>query len=183
MIKSPGGPPFEPGSPWPDMDIAWPWSIPAGTFTLIVTFFLTLPLPEQTVQGSVTVLPVPPHLSQVRTFTNEPKGVACLTLTCPEPPQLVQLLVDLDFEPVPSQVLQLTYLLTETSFSVPKAASSKVMVMVVLMSAPFTGPLDCLEPNPVPKKSKMSSSPPKPNPPKSKPPKPPPAALLGSKAA
>ncbi|MNW02968.1 hypothetical protein D3C71_1988310 [compost metagenome] len=84
-------------------------------------------------------------------------------------------------DPFPWHVSQDSFLDIFTSFFVPNAASSKVIVILYLKSAPFVGPFFfCVPPKPpnpppntLPKISSKSISMPPPNPEKSNPPNPP----------
>jgi len=83
--------------------------MPAGMDTSSVFFLRTYPFPRQSGQGSLTILPLPPQASQVRTDCITPKGVRWLTRTCPLPPQAEQVsgLVPF-FAPLPPQDAQLS---------------------------------------------------------------------------
>src|SRR5262249_41135304 len=55
-----------------------PFPTPAGTSTAIVSVWLTRPSPPQTLHGLRSVLPEPPQVGHVPTFTNWPK-IDCWT--------------------------------------------------------------------------------------------------------
>ena len=129
-------------------------------------------------------LPVPEHLSQVFTVANVPIIVFWVACTFPLPWHLSHVVTFVPgFAPLPWHTSQLSFLEIDISFCVPKAASSKDIVMLYLKSAPFVGP--CLlddppkpenpPPNTLPNISSISISTPIPfpNPEKSNPENPP----------
>src|SRR2546422_8730108 len=79
--RSPGGPPFTPGSPSPVRRTRSPSSTPDGIFTDSVFCSLTRPLPLQVLQGVGITLPLPWHRGQVCAIENGP----CETRTWPAP--------------------------------------------------------------------------------------------------
>ena len=135
------------------------------------------PVPPQLLQGEEMVLPLPPHRGQGPVVANTPMGVCRRCWTAPEPPQLEQVsgLVP-GAAPEPLQSGHCSTRSRVTSFSQPKAASSKAMVSPVRRLSPRWGPVrDRAPPKPPPKKlPKMSPRSPKSKPPSNPPPKPPP---------
>ena len=123
------------------------------------------------------ILPRPPHFGQVVVVAKTPMGVCRRCCTCPLPPHWVQTSgVVPASQPLPLQVGHWSTRSTVTSFSQPKAASSKDTVTPTRMLSPRWGPLRlerAAPPKPPPKKEPKMS----PRSPKSKsvnPPKPPP---------
>ena len=178
--RSPFGPPFEPALPSSRTRKDWPSSIPAGTLTLMVLVWRTLPLPRQAVQGSVMMVPVPPHCGHGCEDCMVMPMKFCCVRTVPVPWQYVQVCgVVPSFAPVPWQVLQVSMREKVISRSQPKAASSKLISISLTTFWPLLGPL--LRPEddeaPPPKKSPKISprSPKPPKPPPNPPPKPAPA--------
>ena len=55
--------------------------MPAGTETSSVRVWRTRPMPRQSPHGSLTILPLPEHLVQVRVVWMTPMGVRCWTFT------------------------------------------------------------------------------------------------------
>ena len=126
-MKSPAGPPLRPMSPWPRTEMAWPLSMPAGTFTW--TFFCrrTPPLPPQALHFWWMIFPSPRQLGQTVEVDMVPKTVRCCTRTWPVPWHSGQTsAVVPGSQPVPPQTSQLSTCWMVTSFSQPKAASSRV---------------------------------------------------------
>ena len=98
-------------------------SIPAGTFTFKVRFLRTRPLPPQPVHLSITTLPLPPQLGQVRTVVIHPLEERIW----PVPWQAAQVVgLVPGFAPFPLQVSHTSLRLISKLFSQPRAASSKV---------------------------------------------------------
>lgn len=136
----------------------------------------TWPLPPQSLQGDLMILPLPPQRGQGPVVAKTPIGVCRRCWTWPLPPQLEQVsgLVP-GAAPLPWQVSHCSTRSRVTSFSQPKAASSKVMLSPMRRLSPRWGPLRVLlplPPNPLPPKKLPKISP---RSPKSKlPSKPPP---------
>ena len=126
MYRSPGGPPLVPGSPLPVLRMRMPSSMPAGIFTSSVFCFLSLPWPEQVVQGSGMILPVPRQCGQVCCTLKKPWRIC----TVPLPVQVVQVLALVPgLAPLPWQVSQLSHEGMRICASLPRAASSRVISM------------------------------------------------------
>ena len=141
MYKSPLGPPFSPGSPSPLNTTVWLLSIPAGILTFILACFLTVPFPLQLSQGSFIISPVPWHAVQVLLVCICPSIVFWTCLTVPVPLHVGHFVTDVPgLAPEPWQILQVSGLVIDISFSTPKKASSNVMSIFKLRSAPFLGP-------------------------------------------
>ncbi len=106
-------------------------STPAGTLTEMRRFCFWRPEPRQSGQGSVMMVPSPWHCPQTEVLMNWPKMLRCTRRTWPEPPQVGQRSGLLPGrERVPWQVAQTSVRVMSISFSVPRAASSKVTVIL-----------------------------------------------------
>ena len=192
MSRSPAGPPFLPAPPWPRRDTAWPLSMPAGMVTVMRRCLRTLPVPPQLLQGWWMILPLPPHLGQVVVVAKVKAPPPRWMRIWPLPWQSGQIsAVVPGAQPVPWHSSQGSVRVRFSSFSQPKAASSKEMVTEARRVSPFMGPvrwrLEPPPPKPPPKKEPKMS--PRSMSPISKPPKPPnpppgpPAPKLGSTPA
>src|SRR5207302_5962120 len=100
--KSPEGPPCSPISPSPASRTRVPVSTPGGIFTCRLVSLSSLPLPRQFLQGSLTIVPLPPHWLQARETAKKP----WVKRTSPAPPQVGHWRVCLLFEPVPAHSSQ-----------------------------------------------------------------------------
>ena len=130
ISRSPAGPPFRPALPWPRMEMVWPLSMPAGMLAWMVFFFRIMPLPRQSLQGWWMMRPLPPHLGQGEEVANTPMGVCRPDLDCAG---AVAVRTHLrrragGAAACRGRCPQASYRSTVTSFSQPKAASSKLMV-------------------------------------------------------
>ena len=148
-------------------------SMPAGMVTFTVFRFLVCPEPPQLLQGVEMTFPLPPHLGQGPVVAKTPMGVWRRCCTVPEPPQPVQVsgLVP-GAAPEPLQVSHCSTRSRDTSFSHPKAASSKEMVSPMRRLSPRCGPVRDRVPPPKPPPKKLPKM--SPRSPKSKPPSNPP---------
>ena len=184
MSRSPAGPPLRPAPPWPRRETAWPSSMPAGMVTISFFCRRTLPAPLQVLQGWWMILPVPRHLGQVVVVEKAKPPPPRWMRTVPLPWQSGQIsAVVPGAQPLPLHTSHCSVRETVTSFSQPKAASSKEMVTPARTVSPFWGALRRLEvlpPKPPPKKE-PNRSPRSMSPMSVKPPKPPKPPALGLK--
>src|ERR1035437_5698094 len=102
--------------------------MPMGTLTVILRRFLTSPEPWQLLHGESISLPFPLHVGQTLTCTYVAKPALRIFWILPAPPHLGQILADVPgFAPDPPQTSHLSVLGISISFSVPLAASSRVI--------------------------------------------------------
>ena len=98
-------------------------STPPGILIWSLRSTVTWPWPRQSLQGVVTMRPVPRQRPQVRATLKKP----CWNVTCPRPPQEVQVVgVVPGAAPLPWQVAQGSARGIWMCVSVPKTASSKL---------------------------------------------------------
>src|SRR5688572_11272070 len=127
IIRSPAVPPLSPALPLPLMLNCMPSCTPAGISMLIVSSPYTRPSPLQVPHLAVIVTPSPLQVGQVVTVCICPKNVFCTLLTCPLPPQVLQVCtLPLSFAPEPLQVVQGTCFFTLIFLVTPFAISSYV---------------------------------------------------------
>ena len=116
--------------------------MPAGTWTFMVLFRRTLPLPLQVVQGSLISLPLPPQVGQGLSDCMVMPMKFCWVRMVPRPPQREQVSGWVPaLQPLPPQVEQGSMRPKVISFSQPKAASSKVISSSTPRFCPRVGPL------------------------------------------
>ena len=86
-----------------------PLSMPAGTLAWIFRRRRTMPLPRQSLQGSLMILPRPPQREQGAVEAKTPMGVCRRVWTTPLPPQSGQVSGEVPgAAPLPRQVSQLS---------------------------------------------------------------------------
>ncbi|MNT40441.1 hypothetical protein D3C72_1767560 [compost metagenome] len=133
MYRSPGGPPFWPGSPLPAERMRMPSSIPAGMFTSSVFCDLMRPWPWQARQGSGMTLPVPRQCGQACCTAKKPWRIC----TVPLPWQVEQVLTWVPgLAPLPWQVSHSSHEGILICAFLPLAASSSVMSIAYDRSLP-----------------------------------------------
>src|SRR3989344_6473713 len=89
IYKSPAWPPFT-ASPAPERRIISPLSIPVGIFIFISSSCFKIPEPLQKSHFSLGTLPEPPHVSQVRLTSTDPKIDLFISLNLPLPLHVLQ---------------------------------------------------------------------------------------------
>src|SRR5687768_16694508 len=125
MIRSPLLPPLSPAFPLPLRLSCIPSWTPAGISIDTVSSPYTFPSPLQLTHFTVIVVPSPLQEGQVVTVCICPIKVLVTLLTCPLPPQVLQVCtLPLSLAPLPLQVLQTTCFLTFIFLVTPFAISS-----------------------------------------------------------
>src|SRR3989338_3836315 len=158
IYKSPAGAPFSPASPSPATLKFVSSSAPAGIFISSFLVFFTTPVPSHIWQSLFMYFPCPRHFPHVAVVEKMPKGVLWVCLFTPEPLQSGQFTMsDSDSAPEPWHFEQDSSLGTMICLVAPAAASSKVISISYLKSAPLLGPLLLLPPNGFPPPKKLSN--------------------------
>ena len=128
MYRSPGGPLSGAASPCPSSLSWYPSGIPTGIFTVIFRSLFTSPCPLHVLHGEVIVWPVPLQSEHSAICTNALDPLLLIFWTFPEPLHTLHVCIEEPgAAPVPLQTGHLSILGTWISFSVPFAASSRVM--------------------------------------------------------
>src|SRR3989338_7126782 len=104
--------------------------MPAGICILNSSAQETKPWPRHSWQSFSYFLPSPPQSVQATTERKLPKKVFLETVTCPEPPQVLQVsILAPGSPPLPWQCPQTTFFFKDMVFSTPKTESSKLTVI------------------------------------------------------
>ena len=157
--KSPARTPCDPASPSLVTRSCVPSVTPAGIFRVSVFVFLRLPDPLHSLQVCFGLLPRPPHSEQTLTWVNMPKGVLRVLRSCPAPLHVLHVSSSLSFAPVPSHASHCSSFSKRISFSVPNAASWKVISKSYLKSCPRRSLLREFPPKNISKMSEPNVSP------------------------
>src|SRR5215218_9737544 len=134
--RSPGGPPFAPGSPLPPMRTRLPSLTPAGTFTRRRLIVRRAPEPPQVGQGDSTIEPLPPQREQGCVIEKKPWPCD----STPRPWQTGQTTGDVPgLAPVPWQVSHAVVVGIASEDCAPSTASLKDSETSVSRSRPRCG--------------------------------------------
>src|SRR3989338_1125552 len=136
--KSPVVAPLHPASPSPEILKFVPSAAPSGIFISIFLVLWTVPLPPHSVQWFFIIFPCPLQRPHVDVVWNIPKGVLCVLVAVPLPPQSGHFTASSGFSaPVPWHFGHSSSLGILIVFAAPKAASSSSISISYLKSEPL----------------------------------------------